>query len=98
WGPRARARGPPLLRRRAAARGRAARPSDVRVGEARLALRDELEEGVVDAGVDRWRLVLGEHPLPDLVRALGRLERAALEPPLARVVVRRRRPADSRTE
>ena len=47
---------------------------DVRVGERGLPLRDVVEERLVDARIDGWRFVLGEHPLPDLVGPLGRIE------------------------
>src|SRR5690242_10942475 len=61
--------------------------SDFRVRHRRLALGDELLEGLVDARVDRRGFVLGEHPLPDRVRPLCRVQATVLEPLLERVVV-----------
>src|SRR4051794_22624160 len=60
---------------------------DLGVGHRRLALSDEVVEGLVEAGVDRRRLVLAEHPLPDRVRPLGRVLAAVLQPLLEAVVV-----------
>src|SRR5690349_4597061 len=74
--------------------GARARRSDVRVGKLGLAPGDELVEGLVDARIDRGRLVLGEHPLPDLVGPLGRFEGAVLQPLLEGVVVRGRGPVE----
>src|SRR5207249_2119644 len=72
--------------------------SDVGVGEGGFPLGDVLVERLVDAWVDRGRLVLGEHPLPDLVGALRRLERTILEPLLERVVVGGRGAVEGRLE
>ena len=58
-------------------RSRASKPSAL----------DELEQRFVDCRVDGRRLVLGERPLPDLVRPLGGVERAVLLPLLVAVVV-----------
>src|SRR5512146_2271586 len=61
--------------------------SDFRIGHRRLATGDELEQRLVDRGVDRRRLEVGQHPLPDRVRALRGVERAVLLPLFEAVVV-----------
>src|SRR4051794_35364261 len=63
------------------------RALDVRVREGRLPAIDVLLKRLVDAGVDRGRLVLSKHSLPDRIGALGRVEGAGLLPLLERVVV-----------
>ena len=70
-GSRARARAPPAPGRPSPRRVAAPpRHQTSESGKAALRCVDVLEQRLVDAGVDRRRLVLGEHPLPDRVRAL----------------------------
>src|SRR5919198_156660 len=85
-------------RRNAITGGASETPSDVGVGKCRLSPSDEVAERLVDARVDQWRLVLGEHLLPDPVGALRRVERAVLLPLLEAVVVGYRTPIKGRLE
>src|SRR4029077_6184675 len=68
-------------------RTRAAARLDVRVGEGRLAARDVLEQRLIDRGVQRRRLVLGELLLPECVGARGHVPGALRLPLLDAVVV-----------
>src|SRR3954469_14562849 len=69
-------------------------PSDVRVGEAPLALVHPGDELLVDGVVEGRLLVLGEALLPATVRALRGVEPAVDLPLLEGVVVRQLRPPE----
>src|SRR3954447_14190700 len=68
--------------------------SDVRVGEARLALVHPRHELLVDAVVERRLLVPSQALLPATVRALSGIEAAVDLPLLEGVVVRQLRPPE----
>src|SRR5437899_6563003 len=68
--------------------GRGRRSSDVRIGEARPAPLQPVEELLVDRLVEGRHLVLGQAALPAPVRALGGIEPAIELPLLEAVVVR----------
>ena len=94
----ARGRAATAPRRRGVSRESAAERARAQTSESGIdALRfdDELEERLVDRGVDRRRLVLGEHPLPDRVGAL-RPRRASRPRATARSCCCRRSPSGRR--
>src|SRR5258708_1940841 len=65
----------------------AVRPSMPGVGHRSFLLIDEGAQRLVDAGIDRWRLIGGKRLLPGLVGALRRIELAFRLPLLDRIVV-----------